>query len=80
MSQDCSKSTELKNSNNLNKWTYKCNRCNQIGHFKSHCFELIRYLGWWDLTQNQNSKRLFTTLMLAQTKENNMSFQQHQHW
>ena len=66
--QDRPKATNSKNSNNADKPTYKCTHCNQTGHSKSCCFELIGYPDWWDPTRHRNSKRP-STVALAQTKE-----------
>lgn len=67
-SHDRPKATNMKNSNNSDKPTYKCNHFNQTGHSKSRCFELIGYPDWWDLTQHRNSKRL-STAAVVQTEE-----------
>ncbi|KAK6925740.1 Retrotransposon gag domain [Dillenia turbinata] len=45
-SQDQPKATNLKNSNSSDKSAYKCTHCNQTGHSKSRCFELIGYPDW----------------------------------
>ena len=67
-SQDRPKVTNPKNSNHSDKPTYKCTHCNQTGHSKSRCFELIGYPDWWDPTRHRNSKRPSTTAV-AKTKE-----------
>ena len=68
MSQDRPKATTPKHSNSSDKPTYKCTHCNQTGHSKSRCFELIGYPDWWDPTRHQNSKRP-STAVVAQIKE-----------
>lgn len=43
-----------------NKSSYKCTHCNQTGHTKSHCFELVGYPEWWDHSRDsrkRNSKK-----------------------
>lgn len=62
-SQDKPKATQS------DKSTSKCTHCNQTGHSKNRCFELIGYPDWWDPTRHRNSKR--PTTAIAQTKKDN---------
>lgn len=32
----------------IEKAAYKCTYCDQLGHTKDHCYELVGYLEWWD--------------------------------
>ncbi|KAB5531840.1 hypothetical protein DKX38_018510 [Salix brachista] len=57
-------------NNGSDKSTYKCTQCNQTGHTKSQCFELVGYPEWWDHshdTRKKNSKRP-STVAIAETK------------
>ncbi|KAH0720857.1 hypothetical protein KY290_005874 [Solanum tuberosum] len=42
-------------SKGINKSTYKCTHCDQSGHIKDHCFEIVGYPEWWD--HNRDSRR-----------------------
>ncbi|KAM6540581.1 hypothetical protein CsatB_005028 [Cannabis sativa] len=52
----------------VDKASLKCTHCNQTGHTKNRCFELIGYPDWWDPTRHRNAKRPSTTA-IAKTKE-----------
>ena len=43
-------------TNGVDKSTYKCTHCNQTGHTKSHCFELVGYPEWWDRSRDSRKK------------------------
>ena len=52
------------------KSSYKCTHCDQIGHTKSRCFELVGYPKWWDHSrdsQKKNSKKA-STAAIVETK------------
>ena len=58
--QNRSSQSQPKNTGGVDKSTYKCTHCNQTGHTKSHCFELVGYSEWWDHSHDsrkKNSKR-----------------------
>ncbi|KAH0781748.1 hypothetical protein KY290_001346 [Solanum tuberosum] len=42
-------------SKGINKSTYKCTHCDQSGHTKDRCFEIVGYPEWWD--HNCDSRR-----------------------
>ncbi|KAH0672644.1 hypothetical protein KY290_024878 [Solanum tuberosum] len=42
-------------SKGFNKSTYKCTHCDQPGHTKDRCFEIVGYPEWWD--HNRDSRR-----------------------
>uniref|UniRef100_A0A5B6Z3B9 Retrotransposon Copia-like N-terminal domain-containing protein n=2 Tax=Davidia involucrata TaxID=16924 RepID=A0A5B6Z3B9_DAVIN len=46
--QDRIRSSYPKTANGADKSSYKCSHCDQIGHTKNHCFELMVYPEWWD--------------------------------
>lgn len=37
-----------KKSKGVEKSNYKCTRCDQTGHTKDRCYELVGYPKWWD--------------------------------
>ncbi|XLU47867.1 hypothetical protein S245_042681 [Arachis hypogaea] len=41
--QDRTGSNHFKSTDSANKSTYRCAHCDQSGHTKSHCFELVGY-------------------------------------
>ncbi|KAI4356997.1 hypothetical protein L6164_000975 [Bauhinia variegata] len=65
---DRPKASNQKNPNSSEKQLYKCTHCNQNGHTKSRCFELVGYPDWWDPKKHRNSKRSNTTA-IAQAQE-----------
>ncbi|KAH0753649.1 hypothetical protein KY290_023919 [Solanum tuberosum] len=42
-------------SKDINKSTYKCTHCDQSGHTKDRCFEIVGYPKWWD--HNRDSRK-----------------------
>lgn len=47
----------------MDKSCYKCTHYNKTCHTKSYCYELVRYMKWWDHSRDQrkqNSKRSST--------------------
>ncbi|KAL6348581.1 hypothetical protein AAG906_016099 [Vitis piasezkii] len=59
---DQSKTNHPKTTPNIDKSTFKCTHCNKTGHTKSHCFELVGYLDWWDHNRDQRKKDSNKTL------------------
>ncbi|KAG6793053.1 hypothetical protein POTOM_002237 [Populus tomentosa] len=65
-----------KTNNGTDKSTYKCTQCNQTGHTKSRCFELVGYPEWWDHshdTRKKNSKRPSTAAMVETKTEDDVA-------
>ena len=54
--QNRSSKSQPKNTDGADKSTYKCTHCNQTGHTKSHCFELVGYPEWWDHSRDSRKK------------------------
>ncbi|KAE9586282.1 putative transcription factor interactor and regulator CCHC(Zn) family [Lupinus albus] len=49
-----------KPTDGADKSTYKCTQCNQSGHIKNRCFEIVGYPDWWDHNRDprkRNSKK-----------------------
>ena len=46
--QDQKRPIHPKTTNGGDKSSYKCNHCDQTGHTKSRCYELMGYPKWWD--------------------------------
>ena len=59
-----------KNTDGADKSTYKCTHCNQTGHTKSHCFELVGYLEWWDHSRDswKNNSERTSSAAVVETK------------
>ncbi|KAK2986258.1 hypothetical protein RJ640_021827 [Escallonia rubra] len=56
-----------KPTNAADKSTYKCTHCNQNGHTKNRCYELVGYPEWWDHNRDprkRNSKRTSSTVVV----------------
>lgn len=65
-----------KTNNGTDKSTYKCTQCNQTGHTKSRCFELVGYPEWWDHsrdTRKKNSKRPSTAAIVETKMEDDVA-------
>ncbi|KAB5516087.1 hypothetical protein DKX38_026735 [Salix brachista] len=59
-----------KTTNGGDKSSYKCTHCDQTGHTKSRCYELVGYPEWWDHNRDfrkKNSKRA-STAAIVETK------------
>lgn len=64
------RSIQLKTANGGNKPSYKCTHCDQTGHTKNRCYELVGYPEWWDHSRDsrkKNSKRA-STAAIVETK------------
>ena len=65
--QDQKRPIHPKTANGDDKSSYKCTHCDQTGHTKSRCYELVGYPEWWDHSRDfwkQNSKKLSTTAIV----------------
>jgi len=54
------------------KSTYKCTYCNQNGHTKDRCFEIVGYLKWWDHncdSRKKKSNKIPTTTTIESNSE-----------
>ncbi|PON38313.1 hypothetical protein TorRG33x02_345390 [Trema orientale] len=49
----------------MDKSSYKCTHCNQTGHTKGRCFELVGYPEWWD--HSHSKKKGPSTAAIANT-------------
>ncbi|CAL5368280.1 unnamed protein product [Camellia sinensis] len=61
-----------KPTNGVDKSTYKCTHCNQFGHTKNRCFELVGYPERWDHSrdpQKRNSKTIPTAVVVQTRSE-----------
>ncbi|CAL5398040.1 unnamed protein product [Camellia sinensis] len=61
-----------KPTNGVDKSTYKCTHCNQFGHTKNRCFELVGYPEWWDPSRDprkRNSKAIPTAAVVQTQSE-----------
>ena len=68
--QDQKRPIHPKTANGGDKSSYKCTHCDQTGHIKSRCYELMGYPEWWDHSrdsQKQNSKKA-STAIIVETK------------
>ena len=68
--QDQKRSIHPKTTNGGDKSSYKCTHCDQTGHTKSRCYELVGYPEWWDHScdsRKQNSKKA-STAAIVETK------------
>ncbi|KAL1308521.1 uncharacterized protein [Arachis hypogaea] len=54
--QDRTGSNHFKSTASANKSTYRCAHCDQSGHTKSRCFELVGYPDWWDHNRDPRKK------------------------
>ena len=61
-------------ASNIDKSTLKYTHCNKIGHIKSHWFELVGYLKWWDHNheQRKDSKKALTAIIAEIKIEDNV--------
>ncbi|XP_018817689.2 uncharacterized protein LOC108988785 isoform X2 [Juglans regia] len=60
--------------NGVDKNSYKCTHCDQTGHTKSRCFELVGYPDWWDHncdSHKKNSRKSNPTTAVVETQEEN---------
>ena len=68
--QDQKRPIHLKTTNGGDKSSYKCTHCDETGHTKSQCYELVGYLKWWDHSRDsrkKNSKKA-STAAIVETK------------
>ena len=68
--QDQKRPIHLKTANGGDKSSYKCTHCDQTGHTKSRCYELVGYPEWWDHSRDsrkKNSKKA-STAAVVETK------------
>ena len=68
--QDQKRPIHPKTANGGDKSSYKCTHCDQTGHTKSRCYELVGYPEWWDHSRDswkQNSKKA-STAAIVETK------------
>ena len=62
--QDQKRPIHPKTANGGDKSSYKCTHCDQTGHTKIRCYELLGYPELWDHSRDsrkKNSKKAFTT-------------------
>ncbi|KAK3013785.1 hypothetical protein RJ639_010144 [Escallonia herrerae] len=67
-----------KPTNAADKSTYKCTHCNQNGHTKNRCYELMGYPEWWDHNhdrQKRNFKRTSSTAVVETKTEDDVTGQ-----
>ncbi|KAK2967762.1 hypothetical protein RJ640_029658 [Escallonia rubra] len=67
-----------KPTNATDKSTYKCTHCNQNGHTKNRCYELVGYPEWWDHNRDprkRNSKRTSSTAVVETKTEDDVTGQ-----
>ena len=70
--QDQKSPIHPKNANGGDKSSYKCIHCDQTGHTKSRCYELVGYSKWWDHScdsRKKNSKKASTTAIVETKTE-----------
>ncbi|XP_029125592.1 uncharacterized protein LOC114915276 [Cajanus cajan] len=48
--------TDHAKTTSSDKSSYKCTHCNQNGHTKDRCFELVGYPEWWDHNRDSRKK------------------------
>ena len=68
--QDQKRPIHPKTANGGDKSTYKCTHCDQTGHTKIQCYELVGYLEMWDHScdsRKKNSKKA-STATIVETK------------
>ena len=68
--QDQKRPIHPKTTNGGDKSSYKCTHCDQTGHTKSRCNELVGYPEWWDHSRDsrkKNSKKA-STAAIVETK------------
>ena len=54
--QDQTRAIHPKTANGGDKSSYKCTHCDQTGHTKSRCYELVGYSEWWDHSRDSRKK------------------------
>ncbi|KAK3012380.1 hypothetical protein RJ639_012737 [Escallonia herrerae] len=67
-----------KPTNAAEKSTYKCTHCNQNGHTKNRCYELVGYPEWWDHNRDprkRNFKRTSSTAVVETKTEDDVTGQ-----
>jgi hypothetical protein len=74
--QDQTRSSHLKIVNGAEKSSYKCTHCDQTGHTKNQCFELVGYSEWWNHScdpRKWNSKKTSTAAVVETQIENDVA-------
>lgn len=59
-----------KTNNGAAKSAYKCTHCNQSGHTRERCYELVGYPDWWDhnrAPRRRNTKKTSPTIAAVET-------------
>ena len=54
--QDQKRPIHPKTTNGGDKSSYKCTDCDQTGHTKSRCYEVVGYPEWWDHSRDSRKK------------------------
>ena len=70
--QDQKRPIHPKTANGGDKSPYKCTHCDQTGHTKSRCYELMGYPEWWDHSRDsrkKNSKKASTSAIVETKTE-----------
>ena len=70
--QDQKRPIHPKTANGGDKSSYKCTHCDQTGHTKSRCYELVGYSEWWDHSRDslkKNSKKASTNAIVETKTE-----------
>ena len=68
--QDQKRPIHPKTANGGDKSSYKCTHCDQTGHTKSRCYELVGYPEWWDHSRDsrKNNSKKASTAAIVETK------------
>lgn len=66
--QDRVRSKNSRTNNGIDKSSFKCTHCNQSGHTKSSCFELVGYPEWWDHSRSKKNQKRSSTAAIVETK------------
>ena len=68
--QDQKRPIHPKTANGGDKSSYKCTHCDQTGHTKSQCYELVGYPEWWDHSRDSQKKysKKASTAAIIETK------------
>lgn len=76
--QDKKKNIHPKNGNGGDKSSYKCTHCDQTGHTKNRCYELVGYPEWWDHNRDSRKKTFknASTAAIIETKADDDSHEQ----
>ena len=74
--QDQKRPIHPKTANGGDKSSYKCTHCDQTGHTKSRCYELVGYPEWWDHSHDsrkKNSKKASNAAIVKKKIEDDSS-------